>query len=167
MSGECLRHETPCPALLLLKSPGKALDAYKVALKIAPSRLNLLIGSHDGLTVSLTGVRQMVKKRHLTSNRIGSINAFHEKAGRSQVNSRFILFDTFFLLARRRCRHASIRTLEERWFRSVHVGRSQFSRCCHLIGDLSFHVSVERGRRLTQLPELGFGLLSFLFLERF
>jgi len=97
VSGECLRHETPCPALLLLKSSGKALDAYKVALKIAPSRLNLLIGSHDGLTVSLTGVRQMVKKRHLTSNRIGSINAFHEKAGRSQVNSCFILFDTLFL----------------------------------------------------------------------
>ena len=75
MSGECLRNETPCPALLLLKSAGKALDAYKVALKIAPNRLNSLIGAHDGLTVSLTGVRQVVKKRHLTSNRIGSVSA--------------------------------------------------------------------------------------------
>src|SRR5215472_10422597 len=47
-------------------------------------------------------------------------------------------------------------------FRSVHVGRSRFSRCCHLFGDLSFHSRVERGpRRLTQSPELGFGLLSF------
>ena len=39
------------------------------------------------------------------------------------------------------CRHASIRTLEERTVRSVHVGRSRFSRCCHLISDLSFHFS--------------------------
>src|SRR5215470_2833783 len=38
------------------------------------------------------------------------------------------------------CRHASIRTLEERSCRSVHVGRSQFSRCCHLFSDLSFHL---------------------------
>jgi hypothetical protein len=30
-------------------------------------------------------------------------------------------------------------------FRSVHVGRSRFSRCCHLIGDLSFQLKVERG----------------------
>src|SRR5579864_7212149 len=47
-------------------------------------------------------------------------------------------------------------------FRSVHVGRPQFSRCCHLIGDLSFSLSVETwARPLTQSPELGFGLLSF------
>jgi hypothetical protein len=47
-------------------------------------------------------------------------------------------------------------------FRSVHVGRPQFSRCCHLFGDLSFSLSVETwARRLTQSPELGFGLLSF------
>jgi len=37
--------------------------------------------------------------------------AFHEKAGRSQVDS--FLFDTFFLLPSH-CRRASIRTLEER-----------------------------------------------------
>src|SRR5579864_9266865 len=47
-------------------------------------------------------------------------------------------------------------------FRSVHVGRPQFSRRCHLFGDLSFSLSVETwARRLTQSPELGFGLLSF------
>ena len=33
--------------LLLLKLPGEALDAYKVALKIAPNRLNSLIGARD------------------------------------------------------------------------------------------------------------------------
>jgi hypothetical protein len=33
--------------LLLLKSPGEAIDAYKVALKIAPHRLNSLIGARD------------------------------------------------------------------------------------------------------------------------
>jgi len=40
--------------------------------------------------------------------------AFHEKAGRSQGNSGFMLFDTLFFSPVRRCRHASIRTLEER-----------------------------------------------------
>src|ERR1041384_4344642 len=51
----------------------------------------------------------------------------------------------FLILPSGHCRHASIRTLEERSRRSVHVGRSQFSRCCHLIGDLSLHSRVERG----------------------
>jgi hypothetical protein len=72
--------------------------------------------------------------------------AFHEKAGRSQVSS---LFKTVYLLPSDHCRHASIRTLEERFVRSVHVGRSRFSRCCHLFSDLSFHsrvdLKVERG----------------------
>src|ERR1035441_4942476 len=54
-------------------------------------------------------------------------------------------------------------------FRSVHVGRSRFSRCCHLIGALLFgSFRVEPwARPLTQSPKLGFGLLIFLFLERF
>jgi tetratricopeptide (TPR) repeat protein len=38
--------------LLLLKSPGEALDAYKVALKIAPNRLNSLIGAHEAAIAS-------------------------------------------------------------------------------------------------------------------
>src|SRR5215831_20976001 len=46
-------------------------------------------------------------------------------------------------------------------FRSVHVGRSRFSRCCHLIGDLSFHVRVKRGpgdKRSHRNSALGFCL---------
>jgi hypothetical protein len=35
------------------------------------------------------------------------------------------------------CRHPSIRTLSERFIRSVQVGCSRFSRCCHLLVDLS------------------------------
>jgi tetratricopeptide (TPR) repeat protein len=38
--------------LLVLKSPGEALDAYKVALKIAPNRLNSLIGAHNAAKAS-------------------------------------------------------------------------------------------------------------------
>ncbi len=38
--------------LLVLKSPGEALNAYKVALKIAPNRLNSLIGARDAATAS-------------------------------------------------------------------------------------------------------------------
>ena len=50
------------------------------------------------------------------------------------------LGSTSFFFSRRvdHCRHASIRTLEERFVRSVHVGRSRFSRCCHLFGALWF-----------------------------
>jgi len=65
--------------------------------------------------------------------------AFHEKAGRSQVGSFVFSLDKVFLFPPgRHCRHASIRTLEERFVRSVHVGRSRFSRCCHLFGALWF-----------------------------
>src|SRR4051812_46966262 len=47
-------------------------------------------------------------------------------------------------------------------FRWVHVGRSRFSRCCYLIGDLSFHLtSGTWARRLTESPELGFGFCLF------
>jgi hypothetical protein len=47
-------------------------------------------------------------------------------------------------------------------FRSVQVGRSRFSRCCHLISDLSFLGKREtRAWRLTQSPELGFGFCIF------
>src|SRR6266404_8297379 len=47
-------------------------------------------------------------------------------------------------------------------FRSVQVGCSRFSRCCHLIIDLPFHP--ENGswaRRLTQSPELGAWAFSY------
>jgi hypothetical protein len=42
------------------------------------------------------------------------VNAFHEKAGRSQGDSGFILLDKVFLPPSSHCRYASIRTLEER-----------------------------------------------------
>ena len=40
----------------------------------------------------------------------------------------------------RLCRHPSIRTLCERLFRSVQVGRPSFSRCCYLRIDLGSHL---------------------------
>jgi hypothetical protein len=45
---------------------------------------------------------------------------------------------------------------EDRYFRSVPVGCSRFSRCCHLIIDLGF-ISRDGtwARRLTPSPELG------------
>ena len=71
-----------------------------------------------------------------------SVIAFHEKAGRSQVGSCFFLDKVFS------CRVATVAMLPSAllrsdWFRSVHVGRSRFSRCCHLISDLSFHFKRE------------------------
>jgi hypothetical protein len=65
--------------------------------------------------------------------------AFHEKAGRSQV-------DSFVFTLDKRCfsgRIAAVAMLPSAlsrsdWFRSVHVGRSRFSRCCHLIIALWF-----------------------------
>jgi hypothetical protein len=92
------------------------------------------------------------------------VMAFHEKAGRSQVDSCLGFVEQGFLPPSGRCRHASIRTREERSFRSVQVGRSRFSRCCHLIIDLLSHRKDESWTwPLTQSPELGFGLLLFLF----
>ena len=77
--------------------------------------------------------------------------AFHEKAGRSQVSSFFIL--SFFILLDKGFSPAESATVamlpsalsRSDRFRSVHVGRSRFSRCCYLFGDLSFHLRVERG----------------------
>jgi hypothetical protein len=96
--------------------------------------------------------------------------AFHEKAGRSQVDSSLaILNEVFVLPPSGRCRHASIRTLEERfvslgacWAFSVQPVLPSVWRPVVLLLE-----SRTWARRLTQSPELGFGLLSFLFLERF
>src|SRR6516225_5823496 len=46
-------------------------------------------------------------------------------------------------------------------FRSVHVGRSRFSRCCHLIGDLSFHDRVNVGQAINAVT--GTRLWLFVF----
>jgi hypothetical protein len=78
--------------------------------------------------------------------------AFHEKAGRSQENSGFMVSSWFSFADKGffSCRVATVAMLpsalsRSESFRSVHVGRSQFSRCCYLFGDLSFHLRVERG----------------------
>ena len=66
-----------------------------------------------------------------------SVLTFHEKAGRSQVSSVFFSLDKVFLPAEL----ATVAMLpfalsRSDSFRSVHVGRSRFSRCCYLIGAL-------------------------------
>jgi len=84
--------------------------------------------------------------------------AFHEKAGRSQVGSLPISLEKVFLR-----RVATVAILPSALLvsdcRSVQVGCSRFSRCCHLFGDLS---SILKDRSwatpLTQSLEPGFGL---------
>ena len=88
-----------------------------------------------------------------------SVIAFHEKAGRSQVDC-FRWVEHVFLQPSGHCRHASIRTLEERF---VSLGACwAFSVQPVLLSDWRPVVLLlERGtwaRRLTQSPELGFGL---------
>jgi hypothetical protein len=103
-------------------------------------------------------------------DRVVSVIAFHEKAGRSQVGSFWYLLAMLFLPSR----VATVATLPSALFdeqflvRSVQVGCSRFSQCCHLIIDLGFIIEDESwARRLTQSPELGFSLWLFLFAERF
>src|SRR5215510_16275590 len=82
------------------------------------------------------------------------VNAFHEKAGRSQVSSFGFLFDKVFSGPSSHCRHASIRTLEER---IVSLGAGwAFSFQPVLRSDWRPVVSPKSGtwaRRLTQSPE--------------
>jgi hypothetical protein len=112
-----------------------------------------------------------LKNPHFTNypqTGVVSVIAFHEKAGRSQVEFEFLL-DKIYLLPSSHCRHASIRTLEERlvslgahWAFSVQPVLLSVWRPVVLLLQ-----SGTWARRLTQSPELGFGLLSFLFLGRF
>jgi hypothetical protein len=92
--------------------------------------------------------------------------AFHEKAGRSQGNCLFEACSSFFFCDRvisprpsSRCRHASIRTLEER---IISLGACwAFSIQPVLPSVWRPIVSLQSGtwpRPLTQSPELGFGL---------
>src|ERR1700684_2297686 len=95
--------------------------------------------------------------------------AFHEKAGRSQVDSSLAWLNKV-CFSRRVATVAMLPSALSKSdsFRSVHVGRSRFSRCCHLFVALWFgSLSGTWARRLTQSPELGFGLLSFLFWNGF
>jgi hypothetical protein len=65
--------------------------------------------------------------------------AFHEKAGRSQVNSFVFLLDKLFFSGRVATAVMLPFALSRSdSFRSVQFGRSRFSRCCHLIGALWF-----------------------------
>ena len=68
-----------------------------------------------------------------------SVMAFHEKAGRSQVDSCLASLNKGFL-SRRVATVAMLPSALSRSdsFRSVHVGRSRFSRCCYLFGALWF-----------------------------
>jgi hypothetical protein len=98
-----------------------------------------------------------------------SLIAFHEKAGRSQVGSVFFSLDKIFLpaeLATVAMLPSALSRSES--FRSVHVGRSRFSRCCYLFGALWF-CSSERnlGQAINAVTGTRLWLLSFLFLERF
>jgi hypothetical protein len=96
--------------------------------------------------------------------------AFHEKAGRSQVDSsRASLNKGFFSR-----RVAAVARLPSALSRSDFISLGAcwaFSLQPVLPSDYRPVVlllqSGTRARPLTQSPELGFGLLSFLFLERF
>ncbi len=98
-----------------------------------------------------------------------SVIAFHEKAGRSQVGSVFFCWTRFFFPPSwplSPCFHPHSR------------GANHFARC--MLGVLgsagaaiclapcgSARQSGTWARQLTQSPELGFGLLIFLFLDDF
>src|SRR5437899_970441 len=79
----------------------------------------------------------------------------------------FFCWTRFFSGRVSHCRHPSIRTLVSNFVRSVQVGRSRFSRCCHLIIDLSSIYTMEVGQAINAVTGTRLWLLSFLFLERF
>src|SRR5689334_8921498 len=96
--------------------------------------------------------------------------AFHEKAGRSQVGSFVFSLDKDLSLRPSLplspCFHphsqGAIGSLGARWaFSFQPVLPSDYRPVVLLLESRTW------ARRLTQSPELGFGLLSFLFLERF
>jgi hypothetical protein len=98
-----------------------------------------------------------------------SVIAFHEKAGRSQVDSSQASLNKVFV-SRRVAAVAMLPSALSRSdsFRSVHVGRSVQPVLPSVWRPVVLLLQSRTwARRLTQSPELGFGLLSFLFLERF
>ena len=74
-----------------------------------------------------------------SGSRVSILIAFHEKAGRSQVDSSQASLNKV-IVSRRVAAVAMLPSALSRSdsFRSVHVGRSRFSRCCHLFGALWF-----------------------------
>jgi hypothetical protein len=121
---------------------------------------------HRSITPPFEGAR--TDENRIESSRNLSAMAFHEKTGPSQVD--FCgSWNIIVLSPSSRCRHASIRTLEERcvslgasWAFSVQPVLLSVWRPVVLLFQ-----SGTWARPLTQSPELGFGLVSFLFLERF
>src|SRR4029077_11903652 len=94
--------------------------------------------------------------------------AFHEKAGRSQGNSGFIASFLFFVAEKKfsspssRCRHASIRTLEERISSLGACGAFSIQPVLPSVWrPLVALKSATWPRPLTQSPELGFGFCLF------
>jgi hypothetical protein len=71
--------------------------------------------------------------------------AFHEKAGRSQVGL-LVLFDKVLFSAEWPTdAMLPFALFDERFIRSVQVGRSRFSRCCHLFVALCSISTIEVG----------------------
>ena len=79
------------------------------------------------------------KRAEVKKSTFVSVIAFHEKAGRSQVDS-LLAWLNKVCFSRRVAAVAMLPSALSRSdsFRSVHVGRSRFSRCCHLFGALWF-----------------------------
>ena len=91
--------------------------------------------------------------------------AFHEKAGRSQVDSCLLLGQVFLFPPSGHCRHASIRTLCERSFARCMLGvlGSAGAAIClapydSALGELNL------GQAIDAVTGTRLGLLSFLFL---
>jgi hypothetical protein len=125
-------------------------------------------GTSGGATNPDAGVLAASDGNFYGSTLMAESMAFHEKAGRSQVD--FCgSWNIVVLPPRGRCRHASIRTLEERlvslgacWAFSVQPVLPSVWRPVVLLLQ-----SGTWARPLTQSPELGFGLCLFSSLERF
>ena len=92
--------------------------------------------------------------RTAIANRRAWLKAFHEKAGMSQVCFSLSVFFSFPWIPCIRAwpplspsfhPHSLLSD-----FRSVHGGRSQFSRCCYLIIDLGSRLSMEVGPGLSR-----------------
>jgi hypothetical protein len=96
-----------------------------------------------------------------------SVNAFHEKAGRSQGDWFWYLLVTLFSSPpSRHCRHPSIRTLDERFDSLGASWVFSFQPVLPPVYRPRFHLQDESwARRLTQSPELGFRLWTFPFAE--
>ncbi len=142
----------------ILATIGLALT-IALAAGAQKSELSVVVPKYDPTAeAAFKGTVEEVRDRQCPM----SVAAFHEKAGRSQVDSCLAWLNMFSSSSRRvsHCRHASIRTLEERfvslgacWAFSVQpVLRSVWRPVVLLFPSRTW------ARPLTQSPELGFGL---------